>query len=271
MAPRVLLIHGYLSCPEAWAPLQRELAGEIETFAPNQAGYGPAADPSDYTPDGLAEAFDATLDAFQPDYLLGHSMGALVALQVAIRHPGRFRRVGLAGLPIFNTLDDGLRFTGVNSRVRDRFLRHPERGHIICGPLHALRHLWAPILHLARPQDPLPMLLRMFNHSEAAHRGGLQNVVFAGHAPTLAARVSMPVTLFHGDRDRVTAIDPVLALARERGWPLRIGHGVGHEVIFAQPQGVARWVRERLVAREAVPVQGESPTLVGVRLGEGAS
>ena len=61
MAPRVLLIHGYLSCPEAWAPLQRELAGEIETFAPNQAGYGPAADPSDYTPDGLAEAFDATL------------------------------------------------------------------------------------------------------------------------------------------------------------------------------------------------------------------
>ncbi len=253
MPPRILLIHGYLSNPDAWAPLQRELDGEADTYAPVLPGYGNVPDPADYTLTGVAEALDGVVEAFQPDYLLGHSMGALLALGVAQRHPGRFARVGLAGLPVFDTIDEGLDFIGARSASRDGYMRNPGKGHlVICRPAHVLRHLWAPVAHLLKPDYPLPMVLDMFDHTPDAHRGGMEDIVFSGHARRLAPEVTTPVALIHGDRDRVTPLEPVVDLSRERGWSLRIAHGAGHELTFARPVGTARWVRERLLAPAAV-------------------
>ncbi len=248
MRPRILLIHGYLSNPEAWAPLQRELAGEAETFAPVLPGYGAASDPSDYTLRGVVEALDDAAEAFQPDYALGHSMGALIALGLAARRRDRFSRVGLIGLPVFSDIEEGLRFISGSSVARGGYLRNRERGHRLCRLAHPARSLWAPALHLFKPDYPLPMIVDLFDHTPAAHRGGLETIVFCGQAPWLAAQVSAPVVALHGDRDRVTPLDPVVALARERGWSLRVARGAGHEAPFTRPRGVARWVRERLLA-----------------------
>ena len=263
MAPRILLIHGYLSSPVAWAGLQRELGGEADTFAPLLPGYGSMSDPADYTLPGVADALEGVLDRVQPDYVLGHSMGALVALQLANRHPGRFKRVGLAGLPVFDAIDEGLRFIGARSRSRSQYMKNPGKGHTFCGPVNALRYLWAPVASLLLPGYPLPMVRSMFDHSEGAHRGGMENIVFGGHVPRLAAAVEAPVALLHGDGDRVTPLDAVVALARERGWPLRIAHGTGHEVIFAQPRGTARWVRERLLAPAAANERADADVAAG--------
>jgi len=255
MPPRLLLIHGYVSNPEAWSPLRRELEGEVGTFAPYVPGYGGEPDPASYTLEGVAEAFDETVERLEPDYVLGHSMGALIALQLANRHPGRFKRVGLAGLPVYDTVEEGLRFIGSNSITRDRYMRNPGKGHLFCRPVHSLRYLWAPFAHLLKPDYPLPMIVDMFDHSPAAHGGGMAEIVFGGHVPQLTEGLETPIALIHGDADRVTPLDPVVELTREHGWPLRIAHGAGHELIFAQPRGTARWVRERLLA----PVEAEAP------------
>ena len=255
MPPRLLLIHGYVSNPEAWAPLRRELEAEVGTFAPYVPGYGGEPDPVSYTLEGVAEAFDETVERLEPDYVLGHSMGALIALQLANRHPGRFKRVGLAGLPVYDTVEEGLRFIGSNSITRDRYMRNPGSGHLFCRPVHSLRYLWAPFAHLLKPDYPLPMIVDMFDHSPAAHGGGMAEIVFGGHVPRLTEGLATPIALIHGDADRVTPLEPVIELTREHGWPLRIAHGAGHELIFAQPRGTARWVRERLLA----PVEAEAP------------
>lgn len=265
MAPRLLLIHGYVSNPEAWAPLQRELEGEFETFAPPLPGYGTEPDPAAYTAEGVAQGLDDVVATFQPDYVLGHSMGALVTLALARRHPGRFKRVGLAGLPVYETVEEGIRYIGSRSSTRSQYMRNPGEGHYFCRVANTLRHLWAPVVSLFLPTYPLPMVRDMFGHTEAAHRGGMIDIVFGGHAPRLAAGLATPVALIHGDTDRVTPLDPVIELARERGWSLRIAHGAAHELIFAQPGGVARWVRERLlVPAEAAtqPVAEDSEAVV---------
>ncbi len=247
-APRILLIHGYLSSPAAWAPLQRELGGETVTFAPFLPGYGGEPDPAGYTLPALAGALEELLDEAQPQYLLGHSMGAILALELARRHPGRFARVGLSGLPVFATIEEGRRFIGAKSRTRARYLRDPAGGHAFCGPLQRTRYLWATAARRLRAGYPLPVLLDLFDHSAAAHRGGLERIVFAGHVPDLAALARTPVAVLHGDADGVAPVAPVAALARAHGWAMRIAGGAAHEVIFARPRGVARWVREHLLA-----------------------
>ena len=248
MAPRILLIHGYLSSPAAWAGLQRELVGEADTFAPALPGYGKQPDPASYTLAGLADALERTLDDFQPDHVVGHSMGALLALELATRHPGRFRRVGLAGLPVFADLEEGRRYIGSRSRTRKLYMQSPGEGHAWCGPIHRLRYLWAPVAWVLLSGRPFPMLLDTFDHSREAHRGGIEDIVFNGDAPRLATQVEASVTLFHGDRDRVAPFERAVALAGERGWPVRVARGAAHEVVFAQPAETARWVREELLA-----------------------
>ena len=263
MAPRILLIHGYLSNPAAWAPLQRELAGEAETLALALPGYRNQPDPVDYTLPGVADAIERAIDEFQPDYLVGHSMGSLLALELAHRHPGRFRRIGLAGLPVFGDLEEGRRFIGSRSRVRKRYMSNPGEGHAWCGPIHRLRYLWAPFAWVLLSGRPFPMLLDTFDHSQEAHRGGIEDIVFNGHAPSLSANVEAPVTLFHGDRDRVAPFERAVALAGERGWPVRVARGAAHEVIFAQPAETARWVREELLAPAVAVRAGEADVAAG--------
>tara|TARA_Y100000588_G_scaffold145801_1_gene159627 strand:+ start:3911 stop:4714 length:804 start_codon:yes stop_codon:yes gene_type:complete len=247
MSPRILLIHGYISNPPAWEPLQRELNGEVETIATCLPGYGNTADPQEYTLDGIAEALEETLDVAQPDYLLGHSMGALVALELAHRYPERFKRIGLVGLPVFESIDEGLRFIGDRSTLRGWWIRNFDKGHIICGPGNFLRYLWAPVVNRMFPSHPLPMLLQMFNHTSDAHRGGIEEIVFAGQARRLALGVATPVVLLHGDLDGVTPLDSATKLAREQNWDLRVANGSGHSITYTEPEAVAQWVRERLL------------------------
>ena len=99
--PRILLLHGYLSGPAAWAGLRRELAAEATTLAPPLPGYGSEPSPPEYTLAAVADALEWRLAQIRPTHLLGHSMCAILALELARRYPGRFARAAAIGLPVF--------------------------------------------------------------------------------------------------------------------------------------------------------------------------
>ena len=142
-------------------------------------------------------------------------MGALLALELASRHPGRFRRVGLAGLPVFGDLEEGRRYVGSRSRVRKQYMKSPGEGHVWCGPIHRLRYLWAPIAWILLSGRPSPCSSIPSTTAGGAPRG-IEDIVFAWHAPGGRAGGGS-VTLFHGDRDGVAPFERAVALAGERG------------------------------------------------------
>jgi len=90
--PPMLLIHGVGLRAEAWAGQIDALSSEFTTIAVDLLGHGGSALPdrdlslADYT-----NAFAATLDS--PTVVVGHSMGAMIALDLAIRFPERVRGV----------------------------------------------------------------------------------------------------------------------------------------------------------------------------------
>lgn len=107
----LVLVHGYLGGAEQWREQVDVFSEHREVIAVDLPGFGRAAhQPSPASIGGFAEHVIATLDDAGIDRfaLLGHSMGGMIAQEIAHRIPGRIERLVLYG-------------TGPLGRMPDRF------------------------------------------------------------------------------------------------------------------------------------------------------
>lgn len=91
-APAVVLLHGWSCDRSTWRLQVPALAGRHRLLLLDLPGFGASAKPERaYTPELFAAAVLAVMDAAKVDkaVLAGHSMGFIVAREVARRHPGR--------------------------------------------------------------------------------------------------------------------------------------------------------------------------------------
>ncbi|MFN0148690.1 MAG: alpha/beta fold hydrolase [Dehalococcoidia bacterium] len=246
----LLLLHGYLSGAVAWAGVREALGTAIPVCAPDLPGYGRARRVPAGSLDALVEHLVPLVERERPAFVLGHSMGGIVALALAARFPDQFRRVGLTGLPVYDGREDGLAYLHERGLGHRLLLHHDGLSHAGCTAVHAVRRLWVPWAPLVTPRQPREHAMAAFDHSRESHSEGLNAVVFAGHVHGLAARVSQPVVALHGGRDRSARIDRVRELAGRHGWDVRVAPTGNHQLIIERPAMVARWIRERLLAGE---------------------
>ncbi|GAA1912094.1 alpha/beta hydrolase [Streptomyces sodiiphilus] len=93
--PGALLLHGLMGRASHWAGAARWLSARHRAIALDQRGHGRSDKPSDGPYDRDAFVADAAAAIEQldlaPAVLIGHSMGALTAWQLAARHPDLVR------------------------------------------------------------------------------------------------------------------------------------------------------------------------------------
>ncbi|MBI5263559.1 MAG: alpha/beta hydrolase [Bradyrhizobium sp.] len=98
--PAVVFIHGAGFDHTAWALQTRWFAHHgFAVLAPDLPGHGRSAGPSFATIADMADWIAALLDAAKASkaYLIGHSMGSMIALETAARHPDKVSALGLIG------------------------------------------------------------------------------------------------------------------------------------------------------------------------------
>ncbi|WP_018700192.1 alpha/beta fold hydrolase [Amorphus coralli] len=98
--PPLVLVHGYLGGAAMWEREVARFAGAFDVIAPDLPGYGGSADrPAPDRIGGYAAAVLAHLDTLGLDrfHLLGHSMGGMIAQEMAATAPGRVDRLVLYG------------------------------------------------------------------------------------------------------------------------------------------------------------------------------
>ncbi|MCB1933573.1 MAG: alpha/beta hydrolase [Candidatus Accumulibacter sp.] len=196
--PPLLLVHGAANDRDCWRTVAGGLsAAGCAVLAADLPGHGLSAGPALRSIDELADWLPALLDAVgvQQAVLVGHSMGSLVTLECAARHPQRVSRLALLGtsapMPVADALlnrsakdpDSVMRMMTEYSHTL-QFLLTGGGGHGVWGP--------GATLAIMRRSPPGVLAVDLANCNDYRH--GLD----------AAARVACPTLLLVGRRDRMT-------------------------------------------------------------------
>lgn len=102
----ILLLHGLLGSHAYWDEVVKHIpTSKYEVIAPDLLGFGRSDKPKDldYEIDDHVVAIEkAVFDSIKiPVTLVGHSMGAMIALRLAAKYPDRVKSLVLVNLPLF--------------------------------------------------------------------------------------------------------------------------------------------------------------------------
>jgi pimeloyl-[acyl-carrier protein] methyl ester esterase len=97
--PAVVLLHGMMFDGTVFAELADHLATSHEVITVDLPGFGRSSPPSEFSPTALAAPVARLLRdrGGAPAAIVGWSMGAAVAMQLAVEHPGLVDRLILSG------------------------------------------------------------------------------------------------------------------------------------------------------------------------------
>jgi len=243
----LVLLHGVTDSWRSFEPVLAHLPASLHAFAISQRGHGDSSRPDEgYTFADMAGDLAAFIDALaiERPVVVGHSMGASVAMRFAIDHPDRLRALVLLGA--FATMH-----------------RHPMITEYVTYEI-------APL------EDPIPMsFARDFQSSTLARDiaptfldvvvgeslkvpARVWKATFEGFLDTPdfssgLATVAVPTLLMWGDRDAyalrgdqerllaaVGAHRDAPAAGRAPRAQLLTYPGAGHAVHWEAPEGVAR-------------------------------
>ena len=227
----LLFIHGGEQDHSAWALQSRYFAYHgYNVLVPDLPGHGRSAGPPLATIAALADWIAELLNSthIQQAAIAGHSMGALIALELAMRAPQHVNKLALLGSSV---------------------------------PMPVA----APLLEAAQKNDHAALeMINAWSHSARAHVGGnivpgywmlganmrlmerqANGVLYADfkacndYAPAAIANIDCPVLMIAGSRDQMTPLVATRELQRRiPRTRLIVLEGAGHALMAEQPDAV---------------------------------
>lgn len=259
--PDVALVHGFGGAASNWALVAPALAERSRVVVPDLPGHGGSSGlpgPPERL-DPFADRVAALLE--RPSVLVGHSLGGVVALRLAVRRPELVRGVVLAGCA-------GIGSSTRRSRQFLTFVALVKPGKRVArlrrtiARSSLLRSLTFGPLSVADPRRLEPLAAEAFLAGSALHT----DIRSAGDALARSdprvdiARVRCPALVLHGARDAQVPLSDGFEYARRLRAPLRVVADCGHLLIGERPEAVVDAVLgflHRIGEIEELPVEPE--------------
>ena len=245
----LVMIHGAQGDQSMFSGLAPAFASKYRVLTFHQRGSGLSEKPHDeYSVGQLADDTAALMDhvGFDSAHILGVSMGGMIALQFALRHPRKVRRLvlgcttpgGPKAVRIGGETFTAAYFTPMSNEDRGRALaeaaftkgyieRHPE---IIPNMIEARRQ---------RPLDPVALEERL--------KAALRHDVY-----DRLGQISCPTLVITGKDDALISAENSRTLAE------KIPHA---QLVLLEPAGHCFWLEQPEQSRQAIErfLNGESP------------
>ncbi len=246
--PPLLLVHGFGGAAWNFDELARLLPGR-RLLIPDLPGHGGSAPLPAASLASFADALGNLLEAEGIDEadVLGHSLGGVVALRLAVRHPDRVRRLILAAPAGISTASRVAELTiavigvvkpgRIAGRRADRIARSRRLRRLVFGPFE-----------VSNPDALTERAVHGFLRGPAMHTDALgAGLALAADDPRRDLdRVTCPVLVLWGGRDRQVPIADGFEYARRLHAPLRVIADCGHLLIGERPDVCARATLEFL-------------------------
>ena len=236
--PPLLLLHGFGGAAWNFAELVPLLAGR-RLLIPDLPGHGASAPLPAPSLSGFADAVAGLLDG--PADVLGHSMGGVVALRLAERHPSLVRRLVLAA-------PAGISSSSRASELFLGFVGLLQPGRIAGRRAHRvarsarLKRLVFGGLEVSNPELLSERMVHGFLRGPTIHTDALgAGLALARDDPRKdLERVRAPALVLFGARDRMVPLSDGFEYARRLRAPLRVISDCGHLLIGERPDACAR-------------------------------
>ncbi|KAF8749335.1 hypothetical protein HU200_012664 [Digitaria exilis] len=235
-----VFIHGFTSSSSFWAEtVFREgsslLHSSTRLLAVDLLGFGQSPKPGNcmYTLKDHVEAIERTLLIDPPPHnnlmssfhLVGHSMGCIIALALAAKHPTRVKSITLVAPPYFLACEEKAASQVALHRLAEKKLWPPllfgsavmswyeHIGRTVCLVLCKNHLLWEWLLRLLTRKRDVDFRVRdLTRHTHHSAWHTMHNVIYGGAAlqdANLEAvqAAAIPVMLIHGVDDHVVPVD----------------------------------------------------------------
>jgi pimeloyl-ACP methyl ester carboxylesterase len=245
--PPLALLHGLGGAASNWIELAPELARDNRVIAVDLPGHGgssplPALPNLEPFADRVALVLER--EAARPAVLVGHSLGCVVALRLAMRRHDLVRGLVLISAAGIGSTSRRARYAlAVSSLIQPGRLLAPFRETI--SRSERLRALvwggWAtPEGAMVSPMASLGLLEGPAFHTDTSSAAA----ALVEEDPRIdLERVRCPAMLVWGARDPQVPVSDAFEYARRLGAPLRVVAGAGHLVIAERPEACLDAIR----------------------------
>jgi pimeloyl-ACP methyl ester carboxylesterase len=246
----VILVHGLSGAATNWVAVAPRLAKNYRVLIPDLPGHGRSSPlPHARSLDPFAESVAVLAEREQmlPAAVVGHSLGGLVALRLAVQRPESVTALVLAAAAGISTatrrverlLKMGrlLRPGRAYSRFRTRVARS-----------EALRYLVFGYWGASDPAALTPEVVDGFLEGPGLHTDTLTaaRALVRDDPRTDLERIVCPSLVLWGARDRQVSIADAFEYARRLQAPLRVVADCGHLLIGERPEVCAAAIEEFL-------------------------
>ena len=237
--PPVVLVHGLAGAAANWSLLAPKLAERRRVLVPDLPGHG-ASSPLAVAPT-LNPVADRVLtlaerEGMLPAAVVGHSMGGVVALRMAIRRPAAVRALVLAAVAGISTVRRRAEIAfGIVSVLKPARIASRRRGWVARSSL--LRTIVFGYWEASDPAAMSPEAVEACLSEPALHTD-VDSVGWALVRDDPRAdldRVACPVLVLWGARDHLVPVEDGVEYARRLRAPLRIVPDCGHLLIGERP------------------------------------
>lgn len=236
--PTLVFIPGLSGTTRYW---QGGRLGDLEKkyriLVMDPLGFGDSPKPwPRYTVDSHVDALYQTLKNEKRFALIGHSMGTLLAIGYAARHPEQVERLVLISTPFFGgDAKVARRFFSSQPVPLGWFFSNMVLAAIICI---ITRRIFGRLMPYFRRDLPREVAADIVKHSWRSFTSSFWEVICNYDANRDAdALGDLPVLCIHGDQDDTAPLTGALVLAAGRpSWQMHILNGVDHQPWLRAPE-----------------------------------